>query len=101
MTRDHLQQHWPWEAIPNCPGRYRLATGSRAVPIETLLGPDHRVQEFRSDKARDLVLVAPLEDGGLISYVREDGSVVHTLNTPDGFARKLADLGIVLGEAAS
>lgn len=100
MTRNDLQHRWPWKAIPNCPGRFVLATGERAVPFATLLGPDHRVHEFRSEKARDLVLVAPLEDGGLISYVREDGSVVHTLNTLDGFARKLADLGIVLGETA-
>jgi hypothetical protein len=35
-------------------------------------------------------------DGGLISYARSDGSFVHTLATPEGFARKLAALGIDL-----
>jgi hypothetical protein len=39
--------------------------------------------------------VAALRDGGgLISYARGDGSYLHTLNTPDGFARKLRQLGI-------
>jgi len=48
------------------------------------------------EKARDTVLVAPLDRGGVISYQRADGSFVHTLNTPEGFARKLAQLGIIL-----
>ena len=46
--------------------------------------------------ARDPVHVAALDGGGLISYARPDGSWAHTLNTPEGFARKLAQLGIVL-----
>lgn len=97
VTRDELQQAWPWKPIRNCPGRFVLATGDTTLSFETLLGRTHRVHEFRSDRARDRVLVVPLDDGGLISYAREDGSVVHTLNTPEGFARKLADLGIALG----
>jgi hypothetical protein len=43
---------------------------------------------------RDAVLVAKFPDGGLISYMREDDTVMHTLNTPDGLARKLRQLGI-------
>jgi len=41
-------------------------------------------------------VVTPLVTGGLISYKRRDGTFLHTLNTAEGFARKLADLGIEL-----
>lgn len=54
------------------------------------------VTEHSIEAAKDTVLVAPFADGGLISYRRNDGSVLHTLNTSEGFARKLADLGIPL-----
>jgi predicted methyltransferase len=45
---------------------------------------------------RDTVIVAKFPGGGLISYLRGDGSLMHTLNTPDGLARKLRQLGIEL-----
>lgn len=48
--------------------------------------------------APDEVLVVPLNDGGIISYRRPDGSMLHTLNTAEGFARKLAQLGIEIME---
>jgi hypothetical protein len=60
------------------------------------LVPDVRAQEFLVPSARDRVIVVPLRSGGLISYKRSDGTYVHTLNTADGFARKLAQLGIEL-----
>ena len=49
-----------------------------------------------TDAAKDRVLVVPLEDGGLISYARADGRLVHTLNTAEGFGRKLSQLRISL-----
>jgi hypothetical protein len=45
-----------------------------------------------------VVLVAVLDAGGIISYEREDGSILHTLNTTSGFHRKLRQLGINLAE---
>ncbi len=96
MRLEELHRRWPWRPIPNCPGRFILANQDRHLSFDTLLGGKATVQEFTSGKAKDRVLVLPLEDGGLISYAREDGSVAHTLNTPEGFERKLADLGIVL-----
>jgi hypothetical protein len=59
--------------------------------------PDAKAEQFRIAAARDAVVVVRLSDGGLISYSRADGTYVHTLNTADGFARKLAQLGITLG----
>jgi len=51
---------------------------------------------FSSLEAKDTVLVIPLTDGGLIAYQQTDGRLIHTLNTPDGFSRKLHQLGITL-----
>jgi hypothetical protein len=39
-------------------------------------------------------MVADLKGGGLISFRQPNGTYVHTLNTFDGFARKLKQLGI-------
>lgn len=101
MRLKELHDRWQWTLIPNCPGRFVLVNEHRRISIETLLGAHATVQEFTSKKARDRVLVVPLEGGGLISYARADGNIVHTLNTQEGFTRKLADLGITLDDQAS
>jgi hypothetical protein len=94
MTFDRVAARGDWKPIPNCPGRFVLAGGPTArSPIE-LLGTDALLSEHRVPAARDLVIVAPLDRGGLISYQRANGMFVHTLNTPEGFARKLAQLAI-------
>ena len=51
--------------------------------------------------ARDRVVVTWLGGWGLISYARRDGTWLHTANTPDGFRRKLADLGIPFDTGAA
>lgn len=65
------------------------------MPPEALTGIAE-VREFHVSAAKDAVLVVRLIDGGLISYKRSDGSYLHTLNTAEGFARKLTELGIRL-----
>lgn len=84
-----------WRPIPGCPGRSVLQRAARIRP-EDLVGAGARLERFEVAGARDPVLVAPVEGGGLISYAKGDGRFVHTLNTPEGFARKLAQLGIEL-----
>ncbi len=69
------------------------------MPLDSLLGSDCHAQAFTSEAAKDRVLVVPLEDGGLISYARADGRMVHTLNTAEGFGRKLSQLRISLERA--
>lgn len=108
MTFDELVQQWTWKPIRNCPGRFVLAAGPdemrtgtgvqsvRALSPRDLAGPDSVLSTFQVAAARDVVVVGPLDTGGLISYRRRDGTYVHTLNTADGFARKLQQLGIVL-----
>ena len=66
------------------------------LPPQELIGTDLAVAEFHTDLARDPVVVAKLDRGGIISYRRSDGRYVHTLNSPDGFERKLQQLGISL-----
>jgi hypothetical protein len=91
---DELLSEHDWEPIRGCPGRYVLRGGRRDLSVEELLGGPAEVSEHGADKARDRVLVARLSGGGVISYKREDGSFLHTLNTEEGFRRKLLDLGV-------
>jgi hypothetical protein len=91
-----LLDRWQWKPIRHCPGRFVLVTTDPSMPLDCLLGSDCHAQAFMTDAAKDRVLVVPLEDGGLISYARADGRIVHTLNTAEGFVRKLTQLGIAL-----
>ncbi len=96
MTFDRLNTRWPWKPIPNCPGRFVLSASPSQLTPEDLLGPGVAVRELHSAAARDPVIIAALADGGLISYRRANGTYVHTLNTADGFARKLLALGVAI-----
>ena len=95
ITFDELMAKWNWKPIRGCPGRYTLSAARVDLLPEDLLGPDVEVNTFRVPAARDTVLVARLDKGGLISYRRIDGACLHTLNDPEGFERKLLALGIV------
>jgi hypothetical protein len=90
-----------WKPIRNCPGRFVLSRALQDLSTEALAGPDEQIFRFRVEGARDVVAVVPFTDGGLIDYERADGTVVHTLNTADGFSRKLRQLGITLPSAST
>lgn len=94
MTFDELMKAWDWKPIRNCPGRYVLRGARNDLRLQELLIDDAEAEQYYVDAAPDAVLVMQLEDGGIISYQREDGSFLHTLNTPEGFRRKLLQLGI-------
>lgn len=93
-TVDELLSERDWKPIPHCRGRYTLAEQKPDLTVADLLGEECRPVEIPTVMARDRVLVVGLEDGGMISYRRSNGQYVHTLNTRDGFWRKLKDLGI-------
>ena len=95
MMFDKLQQSWNWKPIRNCPGRYVLLDAKADLSLRDLLGSEVEARQYKT-AAKDTVLVIPLDRGGLISYKRDDGSYLHTLNTPEGFQRKLLQLGIKL-----
>lgn len=92
-TFARLWASWHWRPIRNCRGRYCLVTPNARLPVSALM-PDTPATIYRVRSARDSVLVVEFEDGGLISYLREDGTLRHTLNTSEGFRRKLRQLGV-------
>jgi hypothetical protein len=94
ITFHELLGRWNWRPIRNCPGRYVLSNALDNLRPEQLLGADVEVTPFHVARARDTVLVAHLDNGGLITYKRADGTYLHTLNTSEGMERKLRDLGI-------
>jgi len=94
MTFDELAARWELRPIRNCSGRFIILTSATELSPRELLGPSVEIYTFNMTTARDTVLVARLGGGGLISYRRLDGTHLHTLNTEEGFRRKLLDLGI-------
>jgi len=96
MTFHDVQKLGDWIPIRDCPGRFVWQGASPKTSLAAWLGPGVAVQKFHSPKARDTVWVAPLDDGGLISYCRPDQTWTHTLCTASGFSRKLAQLEIVI-----
>jgi len=94
ITFDGIAARWKLKPIRNCPGRFVIHTGPVKLTCRELLGSDVEIQAFNIPSAKDTVLVARFDGGGLISYRRTDGTHLHTLNTDEGFARKLRDLGI-------
>lgn len=96
VTVKKLLDAWDWKPIKNCPGRFTLCRTASVLSFAELLGSDQQIQKFCSPQAKDDVLVVKLKDGGLITYSRLDGSLLHTLNTEEGFHRKLAQLEISL-----
>ena len=65
-----------------------------ATPPEDIVPGATGRSEHVCGAAKDPVIVTPFEDGGLISYRKADGTFLHTLNTREGFERKLRQLGI-------
>jgi hypothetical protein len=94
MTFAALFDRWAWRPIPNCPGRYVLATGPVPTPPEDFVPDASGRSEHVFVAAKDPVIVTLFEDGGLISYRKTGGMFLHTLNTREGFERKLRQLGI-------
>ncbi len=91
MTFEQLLAAHRWRSIPGCPGRYSLPRSPTSP--EVMAGGAGPSRIARLPGARDPVHVIAFEGGGLISYARPDGTFVHTLNTADGFQRKLKELG--------
>jgi hypothetical protein len=89
-----LKARWSWRPIVNCPGRFVFAAGPIGLPPEAIVEGTVTTRRYHVAPAPDPVVVLWFDDGGLISYVRPDGTYLHTLNTREGFERKLAQLGI-------
>ena len=90
---DELWSRYEWKPMRNCPGRYTLKGTTKLRPGD-LCESDVESLQYLPAATPDLVLVTRLKGGGLISYLKKDATLVHTLNTEAGFARKLEQLGI-------
>ena len=99
LTLDDLLERFDGQPIRNCPGRWVLRGVDATQGPSVALGSSGEVTQHLVPTARDRVVVTKIADWGLISYARADGTWLHTANTPEGFQRKLADLGIVLVES--
>ena len=99
LTLNDLLERFDGQSIPNCPGRYVLRGVDVGQGPSAVVGASGEVTEHRVPQVPDTVVVTKLADWGLISYARADGTWLHTANTPEGFQRKVADLGIVLVES--
>ena len=93
-TIDGLMQKYQWRPIPDCPGRFVLNDPDGSSQLEHFMTANLSVTEHRSATARDVVLVANIDGGGLITYLRSDGTMLHTLGDSAGHSRKLQQLGI-------
>ncbi len=93
MTAQDLMTRYRWEQMSNDRGRFVLAAGQGSIATDELLGPDADVRRLASVAGKDVIVLARFEEGGLISYERPDGSVVHTLNTERAFKLKVWEMG--------
>jgi len=96
MNFEELKSKWNWSPIRNCPGRFVWRENDKNISPAAVVGSETELQEFKIDKAKDPVVAVRIDGGGLISYRKQDGTYLHTLNTAEGFERKLAQLGIRL-----
>lgn len=96
MTFETLWKRGVWVPIRDCPGRFVLQGRLPSLNLAELIGFEAEILRFPTSAARDCALVVRLEDGGVISYHRADGSFLHTLATAEGLGRKLTQLGIHL-----
>lgn len=94
ITFNEIRTEWELKPIRNCPGRFVIHLSDAGLSLQDLFGQNIEVQTFQVAAARDTVLVIRLDEGGLISYRRANGTYLHTLNTAEGFARKLLSLNI-------
>jgi hypothetical protein len=93
VTFEELLARFPWRPMHGCPGRYLLPGGPSPSAPKELFG-DLGFREARSAQAPDLVFMAAVRGGGIISYAKGNGTFVHTLGDNAGFARKLLALGL-------
>ena len=84
-----------WSPIANCPGRFVLGPQHAGVAPGRLAEGATASRRLRSPHAADPIELVMLDDGAILSYRKSDGRYVHTLNTFEGLARKLAQLEAV------
>jgi len=96
MKVEDLLKRFEWEQIPDTNGRFTLRHKDAQVSAESLIdSTDVEIKQYPSAHPQELIHIAELEDGGLISYERKDATFIHTLNSLKMFKKKLWELGII------
>lgn len=92
MTIEDIFSKYQCRPIPGCPGRW-IIRDSQHLTIREICGENVKSEEFVSKAVPDPVIICKFGDGGIISYRKPDGTIVHTLNNKEGFERKCGELG--------
>jgi hypothetical protein len=95
---------WKWTEIKNCPGRYvtKSNVDAQVVSPQELcnsLAVRHLPLIHCSADRLDQIAVVHFDSGGgIITYIKPNGTFVHTLNTESGYVRKMRALGFYIIE---
>ncbi|MFG0239793.1 MAG: hypothetical protein ACF8CY_01890 [Gimesia chilikensis] len=96
MKVSDLLERYQWEKIPDSQGRFTLNQSKSLLTVEELIGSeDVEIKQHPSAHPQEIIHIVELEDGGLISYQRQDATFIHTLNSENMFKRKQWELGII------
>ncbi|WP_417384726.1 hypothetical protein [Gimesia sp.] len=96
MKIEDLLKRFQWEQIPDTNGRFTLNKSEPSRSVQELVNSEEiEIKQYPSAHQQEQIFVVELEDGGLVSYQRKDGSLIHTLNSLNMFKRKQWELGII------
>lgn len=89
-----LLQRGPWQRMNENELRWQW-TGPRQMTARELLGNAAEIHVFPSVNRRDTISVCLLSDGGVISYARDNGDWIHTLNGLSDLRYKIYELNLM------
>lgn len=93
-----FKNNFTFKPIFGCKGRYIFHFSPTPKSLTELFKIDSsRIKIFNPESVPDQVLIVFFSDGGgFISYLKRNGSYIHTLNDDFGFKKKLKKLAIEL-----
>ncbi len=86
----------PWERMSEDELRWRW-TGNNEVSLRQLLGEAAEIHSFPSAMQKDVIHICVFElgMGGMISYERENGEWIHTVNGQAAFRYRVFELNLM------
>ena len=91
-----LKRAYSWKKVKGLEGKLIFTHENEEMTLKELVKNKVNIQRFDDCNSKDLVLVAKIKDGGIISYIKKDGSYSHTLNDEENFNETLKKLKISL-----
>ncbi|CAE7658514.1 unnamed protein product [Symbiodinium microadriaticum] len=90
---EKLWQGHRWKELRNCPGRYTTSDSEARGKAPARLLDDLKILSATVEvvpEGKDRILVGRFSGGGgLLTYCKDGGVYVHTLNTESGLIRKI------------